>query len=63
MNKYTYIGHSSQSLFVHEAFCKIHYPSPLLFHQESAIEKYQCSSYNGNMYVCIYIYIYIYIYV
>ena len=31
--------------------CKICYPSSLLFHQESATEKYQCSYYNSSMYV------------
>jgi len=52
LSKYTCKSPSNKSLFLHKApFCKIHTPSPLLFHQENTTEKYQVSNYNGNIYV------------
>ena len=51
-SKYTHKDPSDKSVFLHKvASVKSTPPSPALFHQEDATEKYQFSNYNDNMYL------------
>jgi hypothetical protein len=48
----THKGPSNKSLFLHTApSVKSTTPSPPLFHQEDATEKYQFSNYNSDIYL------------
>jgi hypothetical protein len=49
---HTHKGPSDKSLFLHTApSVKSTPPSPLLFHQDNATEKYQFSNYSSNIYL------------
>jgi hypothetical protein len=51
-SKHTHKGPPDKSLFLHNTpSVRSTVPSPLLFHQEDATEKYQFSNYNGHIYL------------
>jgi hypothetical protein len=55
----THKGTSDNSPFLHKApYVKSIPPSPPLFHQEDATEKYQFSNYSGNIYlqICVWLF-------